>query len=239
MTMEQSTYTYSDLVGSVKKAYADADLFCDRNKLGFVDSITHISPGSFLSRTLDQYNDLLCGNTRETLEDIIDNLPTRNIKVLDIGGGAGYALMKLKVLFPHIEPHLSDERNTPLNIVDGNGLQLGKLHGQHHVIFHHLHHLKLFRNRELHKQFMLITSVFSAYDDTNGPLWPFFLKRLPRLLAPGGKALVFNGISPTLHKTTEAMLKNWGMHYEFHECTSFEPHESQRGKKFGTTIIYA
>lgn len=236
--MEQPTYTYSDLVTSVKKAYADADQFRDRNKLGFVDEITHVSPGSFLSRTLDQYNDLLCGN-RETLEDIIDKLPTRNIKVLDIGGGAGYALMQLKERFPNIKPHLSDERNTPLNKDNRNGQQLGILHKQHGVIFHHQDHLRLFRNRDLHNQFMLITSVFSAYDDTNGPLWPFFLKRLPRLLAPDGKALVFNSISPTLHDATEAMLRNWRMDYEFHECTSFKPHESQRGKKFGTTIIYA
>lgn len=242
--MENVPYTYQDLAKSVRKTYYDAKRW--RTEFAITDQFLQISKGSIFGRSWDQYLTLFHETSVQKLEEILRTNNTTPINVLDIGGGAGYALMDLINLYPHIQAQLSDIRNTPMNIDSGTKERLHTLHEYSGVVFDQNDHLELFRNPELRNKFHIITSVFSAYSDisansdtNDGPLWPYFLKRLPRLLAPGGMAIVFNGISPRLHRATMECLDNWNIPFVFYEAKNFEPDQSQLGNIFGTTIVYA
>lgn len=202
-------FTFRTLYQSAKKDKTDA---ASAAQVLRFDQMTHVQPGSFLGRTLQQYEEILSHGGAPSLSAFLTEKKGIG-KILDVGGSVGFALMQLSTLFPEVELHVTDIRNTLQNINAQTGNAFSSMHELFDLQFHQMSHLDLIRKKEYRNQFDLITCVAAAYEDD---LLPYFLKGIYKLLSENGQALVYISISEEVFEFMRCKMKEWNINFDFY-----------------------
>jgi SAM-dependent methyltransferase len=171
----------------------------------YIDSITSVTPGSFLGRTLDQYQEVLCGGAPVLIER--PRALRFGYTVVDAGCGAGLALFDIRDQLPLAKLIGVDVRNVTRRV--------GEIFQQAGIEFRQGIFLDV--NELVPEGYDLLLSVAGFYDYTtpNAPIAEG-LELFHEGLREGGKAFVFLSITEGMWQKAQEKLTKAKVPYSFY-----------------------